>query len=431
MRILFISNMFPPYYAGGYELRCKDIAIGLHEKGHKIKVITSDYCVNKNTYIPKSQIDIPVERYLYFRWRYPKPNLAEIGYNEWRDYTYLKKKINSFKPEVIFVWSCNTLSNSVLAYLSEINNKGRYCVVFDISDTWMVDWKLPPWSSFWERNPDSSIIKKIIKPLIKKIVAKLSPLHDVQLILKYGYFTSLSLKAVYHKKVFKAEHLPIIHIGIAETFFINETGLIKKPTFKYLKILYLGRLIAHKGALTLIKSLPILKNNGINFKASIVGKMGIEPEYEKKMNTILENNNLRESVTFSDIVPRAEVLSLLKEHHVVVFPSIGHEAFATVPLESMAAGVPVISTPVGGNKEYLKNEENALVFDPGNHNQLSSCIMRLIEDPELYNKLVINGKNYVNMYHTSKKIIDKTELYLKSAFYNHNYNNIKNRRDIA
>jgi len=149
------------------------------------------------------------------------------------------------------------------------------------------------------------------------------------------------------------------------------------------------------------------------------------------MNTILENNNLRESVTFSDIVPRAEVLSLLKEHHVVVFPSIGHEAFATVPLESMAAGVPVISTPVGGNKEYLKNEENALVFDPGNHNQLSSCIMRLIEDPELYNKLVINGKNYVNMYHTSKKIIDKTELYLKSAFYNHNYNNIKNRRDIA
>jgi glycosyltransferase involved in cell wall biosynthesis len=121
----------------------------------------------------------------------------------------------------------------------------------------------------------------------------------------------------------------------------------------------------------------------------------------------------------------------LKEHHVVVFPSIGHEAFATVPLESMAAGVPVISTTVGGNKEYLKNEENALVFESGDHNQLSSCIIRLIENPELYNKLVINGKDYVKMYHTSKKIIDKTELYLKNAFDNHNYNKIKSRRYIA
>ena len=43
MRVLIVSNLYPPYYHGGYELRCKDVAERLHRNGHKVRVLTSTY----------------------------------------------------------------------------------------------------------------------------------------------------------------------------------------------------------------------------------------------------------------------------------------------------------------------------------------------------------------------------------------------------
>ena len=41
MRVLVISNLFPPDVIGGYELLCQDLADGLHERGHEVRVLTS------------------------------------------------------------------------------------------------------------------------------------------------------------------------------------------------------------------------------------------------------------------------------------------------------------------------------------------------------------------------------------------------------
>lgn len=43
MRILVISNLYPPYYIGGYELACKNVADGLRKREHEIVVLTSTY----------------------------------------------------------------------------------------------------------------------------------------------------------------------------------------------------------------------------------------------------------------------------------------------------------------------------------------------------------------------------------------------------
>ncbi|MFQ5772284.1 MAG: hypothetical protein ACE5HX_17245, partial [bacterium] len=47
MRILVISNLYPPYFVGGYELGCRDVVDGLKARGHHVKVLTSTYGVNK------------------------------------------------------------------------------------------------------------------------------------------------------------------------------------------------------------------------------------------------------------------------------------------------------------------------------------------------------------------------------------------------
>jgi glycosyltransferase involved in cell wall biosynthesis len=87
----------------------------------------------------------------------------------------------------------------------------------------------------------------------------------------------------------------------------------------------------------------------------------------------------------------------------------------TIPLESMASNVPVIATPVGGNKEYLKHEKNCLLFYPGNANDLANCISRLIYDDELYNHIQKVGFQLVEKDYTINKIIPKIEKYIIDA----------------
>ena len=43
MRILFLSNFYPPIRAGGYAQLCQEVAWNLQERGHVINVLTSNY----------------------------------------------------------------------------------------------------------------------------------------------------------------------------------------------------------------------------------------------------------------------------------------------------------------------------------------------------------------------------------------------------
>jgi glycogen synthase len=42
MRILTITNMYPPHHLGGYELACWDVMRRMEAHGHRIHVLTTD-----------------------------------------------------------------------------------------------------------------------------------------------------------------------------------------------------------------------------------------------------------------------------------------------------------------------------------------------------------------------------------------------------
>ena len=47
MRILFLTNFYPPYEVGGYEQLCRDVAVRLADRGHSYAVLTSDHGVKQ------------------------------------------------------------------------------------------------------------------------------------------------------------------------------------------------------------------------------------------------------------------------------------------------------------------------------------------------------------------------------------------------
>jgi glycosyltransferase involved in cell wall biosynthesis len=73
------------------------------------------------------------------------------------------------------------------------------------------------------------------------------------------------------------------------------------------------------------------------------------------------------------------------------------ESFPLPPLEAMACGSSVITTPYG-TEDYAVNEENALIVEPNNVDMLTQKIKTLVDNEELRNKLRENGIKTAKRY---------------------------------
>ena len=79
---------------------------------------------------------------------------------------------------------------------------------------------------------------------------------------------------------------------------------------------------------------------------------------------------------------RHDIPAVLAAAEISALPSIS-ESLSNSIMESMAAGVPVVACRVGGNGELIRDGENGFLVAPGNADELSDRIERLVQEPEL------------------------------------------------
>lgn len=89
-------------------------------------------------------------------------------------------------------------------------------------------------------------------------------------------------------------------------------------------------------------------------------------------------------------IPFEEVSEVYKQCHILLKTSF-LESFSYPPLEMMATGGFAVVVPNDGNKEYLVNGENCLLYPKGELNKGLQAIYRICEDEELRKKLYQNG----------------------------------------
>jgi len=85
--------------------------------------------------------------------------------------------------------------------------------------------------------------------------------------------------------------------------------------------------------------------------------------------------------------PRDELPRAYAEADALVFPVRWREPWGLVPLEAMAVGRPVVATGTGGSGEYLRHEENCLLFEPDRPSALAAALTRLAGDEALWGRL--------------------------------------------
>ncbi len=149
-------------------------------------------------------------------------------------------------------------------------------------------------------------------------------------------------------------------------------------------LLSVGRLIEKKGFADLIAACALLKERGIDFQCEIVG----EGPLEAALRAQIVAAGLQQFVQLLGPRPQREIVDRLRAARSFVLACTseadgGMDNLPTVIMEAMAAGLPVVSTPVAGVPEMVEDGTTGKLVPPGDRVALADAMARLIADPAL------------------------------------------------
>jgi len=208
----------------------------------------------------------------------------------------------------------------------------------------------------------------------------------------------ISVANEYEQKIFsslnKKSRIEIIRNGVNLKKLVSKHNFKEKYQINSNFILFVGRFSKSKGIETLINAFSIVKNKLKDSNIHLV-IMGVDFGYQAEMEKLIKKLNLSEKIKVIKNPPRDDVISAYGESEFLVLPS-QWELSPLVPLESFAFKKPVISTNSHGIPYTVQNNKNGILVEPENSFELSNAIVKLLNDPELRNKLGLSGYNFVN-----------------------------------
>ena len=152
----------------------------------------------------------------------------------------------------------------------------------------------------------------------------------------------------------------------------------KKYNDGKIHILYLGLITKAKGIYDL---LDVINEHKAEFDGKIILHIGGNGE-TTTLQSIIKENGLSQIVKFEGWVSGVNKVELLNNADVFILPSYT-EGLPISILEAMSYRLPVISTPVGGIPEVIKDGVNGLLFTPGDKYALYNAIIKLSTDKGL------------------------------------------------
>lgn len=409
MRILFVSNMFPPHARGGYEQWCEEVAVSLAARGHVLSVLTSRLGASAHSAAESADSGRPfaVHRRLHTQVegtladtivrlvrnprRYEAQNLACV-----------REVLDEFRPDAVLIWGMWNIDRAVPQLLEACLGSR---VAYYLCDYWP---SLP--SAYIQRlqEPAQRAQMQLVKALLRRyFVPRLRQADDHPLRLEHPICVSRAVRDLLAARGAPVAHAKIIYGGTSVAEFDGAAAAAARnsgASAAALRLLYMGRLERMKGVHTVVRAMGSVPA-GVTL--DIVGR-GL-PEYEGELRALIAAGAPGDRIRLAGGVPRAQVPQLLAQYDALVFPSEWEEPFARTVLEAMAAGLPVIGTTTGGTGELLVEGETGLTFGAGNAQQLADQIRRLHENPGLRRQLAATAHRTVHQYYTIGRMVDELE----------------------
>lgn len=151
---------------------------------------------------------------------------------------------------------------------------------------------------------------------------------------------------------------------------------------RLVRMVFLGRLGERKGCFDLVRALARL-DSATRSRVHVV--MAGDGEVEA-VRQAAQDAGVADALTFPGWVDPQTRAALLADSDVLLLPS-HQEGLPMAVLEGMAAGLAVLTTPVGGIPEVIDDDANGLLVRPGDDAAIAAALQRLTDDPTLRARL--------------------------------------------
>ncbi|HJT58866.1 MAG TPA: glycosyltransferase family 4 protein [Ktedonobacteraceae bacterium] len=407
MRILLLSNLYPPYVEGGAEILAGEIGAELARLGHEVIVLTSLHGVETPQRDGQIWRTLHIAPTAFFNQRRPWWQQLKQLLNYYRRYhspanaRELRRAISTIQPDVLYVWEITGIGvSSIIKTLPDLHVP----IVFHLGSYWLL----------YARSPETEQSRLRTRWLKQWLIGTVSELTWTSLIA-----VSALVKEKYVQAGFDEQRIEVIHNGIDARFLAASNTRVDAASNAY-RLLFVGRVRAEKGIMILLKALDLLmhEEGWINKKQKslclhIFGDG--DAVYISELQSFLHERQLTSFVTFHGIVSQDELIEQYDRADMLLVPSLWQEPFGLVVLEAMARGLPVIASRTGGLVEIVTHEVNGLLVEPGNERELALAIRELLLDAEKRARLGQAGRATVQEQFTIEKNAQRVEQHLLGA----------------
>jgi glycosyltransferase involved in cell wall biosynthesis len=330
VKILVLTNLYPPDFLGGYELGCRQAVDALRAAGHDVRVLTA-----APRRAQSQRDEAHVRRSLKLADLYDDYTQRNSGMTAHRmryveahglsafNVHVLCETLRDFAPDVAYCW--NLIGLGGLGLLAALQHAGTPWVMHLMDSVPL---------SLCDLVPNSQL------PAVKEAFLQLCR----------GKFISCSQTTL---DEIAAGGLPLAERStlIPNWVFIDEcdarTGY---RDHGIMRIVSAGRLARHKGTDILIEAMAILHRRGHrDFTLDLFGHCS-DPIFESMIHSF----NLTDIVRYRGVCSQAELLAGYSFYDVFVFPTVDREPFGFAPMEAAAHGcVPVVSTLCGFSEWFI------------------------------------------------------------------------------
>jgi glycosyltransferase involved in cell wall biosynthesis len=431
MRILVVTNLYPPHHAGTFDNRCQTIAESLRLRGHEICVLTSSHGLRDE------QRGDDIERRFRLNGAFGHPAVTgfmELKSMELHNNEVLREALDQFQPDVVHVFSMAGLSKSLLFTLYN----SKRAVVYDVYDYWLAaNVREDPWLSFWNAPSlplldsskrralemsgermrlDSTAPTRLMRGYDRvpgifgdgKDRAAVAPNSVAGFRFDRMYFCSQTLKQLTEQVGFCVNHADVIYPGITSAYI----GDIKPIGQQVKRLLIVAGLTEESGVMTALKALKIARDARLDVSLSIYGRG--DSSYVADLRSFAVSKQL--PVEFLNVSNQiTDLAAVYKRHDVLLHTPEWAEPFPFTALEAMGCGLPVIGARSGGMEELLRHGENSLTYPAGDAAQLAARIQELLISPALRYQMAESAQAEVLGKFNDTTVMDQIENFLANS----------------
>ncbi len=396
MRLLFLSNLYPPVVRGGYEILCAQVAERLVEKGHQVTVLTTEAEGQPRL---ATRTGVEVDRRLRLEKPFGEPLVRSRPMRllrTWANEDATHDVLRELRPDAVMVWSRLRLTTGP----SRVAERAGVPTLYTFNDRHALGFRparpgggTPTLRSRIGRCLDSGPFRRI---------------GDADHRFEHVMSISRALAAELREAGLPVSDADVRVQGIPlQRFPIKaDAGEIHTPA----RLLVAGQLHPDKGFDTAIRAVHRLAMAGVEVHLTVAG--GGCATTRAELDGLAASGVGR--VDFVGRIAHDAMPALYRDHDIVLFPSRWSEPMGLVHLEAMASGTPVISTTTGGSSEVIRDRENALAFPTDDDRVLAARIAELIRTPTLAHRLAREARRYVQTHHDLDRWIDGIEARLDS-----------------